>query len=148
MNKYITLGIAFVLLIAGGVAFRSFSGDEGKPMSTGVVKEITLVAVKDQWRFEPDDIEVNQGDKVVLTIINEDIYDHGIAIDAFGVSERIPALGTIEIDFVATQPGEFPFYCSVPCGKCEEKSCEINGVRRGHIDQVGKLHVKSMMTTE
>ena len=148
MNKYIILGIVLVALIGAGIAFRYFSGDERKPLDTGIVREITITTKKDQWKFEPDDITVNQGDKIVLTIINEDIYDHGIAIDAFGVSERIPALGTIKVSFVATQPGEFPFYCSVPCGECEKKSCEINGARRGHIDQVGKLHVKSMTTTE
>lgn len=143
MNKYITLGIVLVALIGGGIAFRSFSGDEGKPVSTGVVKEITLTAVKDAWRFEPDDIEVNQGDRVVLTIVNQDDYDHGIAIDAFGVSQRIPALGTITVDFVATQPGEFPFYCSVPCG-----DGTVDGHDRGHIDQVGKLRIKSLIETQ
>lgn len=143
MNKYITLGIVLIALVGGGIAFRSFSGDEGKPMNTGAVKEITLVAVKDQWRFEPDNIEVNQGDRVILTIINEDNYDHGIAIDSFGVSERIPALGTITVDFVATQPGEFPFYCSVPCG-----DGTVEGKPRGHIDQVGKLHIKSLVETQ
>ena len=143
MNKYITLGIVLVLLIGGGVALRFFSGDEGKPLDTGIVRELTLTAKKDQWKFEPDDITVNQGDRVILTIVNEDDYDHGIAIDAFGVSERIPALGTITVQFVATQPGEFPFYCSVPCG-----DGEVDGHARGHIDQVGKLHIKSFVETQ
>lgn len=143
MNKYIILGIVLVALIGGGIAFRYFSGSEGKPVSTGVVREITLVAVKDQWRFDPSDIEANQGDKIVLTVINEDNYDHGIAIDAFGVSQRIPALGTIKIEFVATQPGEFPFYCSVPCG-----SGVVDDHPRGHFDQVGKLHIKSLVETQ
>ncbi|MDO8572556.1 MAG: cupredoxin domain-containing protein [bacterium] len=142
MNKYITLGIVLVVLIGAGVAFRFFSGDERKPLDTGIVREFTLTAKKDEWKFEPDDITVNQGDKVMLKIVNEDSYDHGIAIDAFGVSERIPALSTINIQFVATQPGEFPFYCSVPCG-----DGEVNGHARGHIDQVGKLHIKSLMET-
>lgn len=142
------MGIVLVALIGGGVAFRSFSGDEGKPVDTGTVREFTVTAVKDQWSFSPDIINVDQGDKIILTIVNEDKYDHGIAIDAFGVSQRIPALGTIKIEFVATQPGEFPFYCSVPCGECEENLCELNGVRRGHFDQVGKLYVKSASTTQ
>lgn len=142
MNKYITLGIVLVVLIGAGVAFRFFSGDERKPLDTGIVREFTLTAKKDEWKFEPDDITVNQGDKVMLKIVNEDSYDHGIAIDAFGVSERIPALSTINIQFVATQPGEFPFYCSVPCG-----DGEVNGHARGHIDQVGKLHIKSFVET-
>lgn len=143
MNKYITLVIVLVALIGGGIAYRSFSGDERKPVNTGAIKEITLTAVKDEWRFEPDDIEVNQGDRVILTIVNQDNYDHGIAIDAFGVSQRIPALKTIKVDFVATQPGEFPFYCSVPCG-----DGTVEGKPRGHFDQVGKLRIKSLVETQ
>lgn len=143
MNKYITIGIALVLIVAFGVAFRTFSDTEGKPVETGAVKEITLTALEDQWKFDPEDIEVNQGDKVVLTIVNQDDYDHGIAIDAFGVSQRIPARGTIRVEFVATQPGEFPFYCSVPCG-----DGEVDGHARGHFDQTGKLRVRSLVETQ
>ena len=70
MNKYIILGIVLVALIGAGIAFRYFSGDERKPLDTGIVREITITTKKDQWKFEPDDITVNQGDKIVLTIIN------------------------------------------------------------------------------
>ncbi len=136
MNKYITLGIVLLVLIAGGIGFRYFSGSAGRPLDTGVVREFTVTAKKDQWKFEPDVIDVNQGDKVIITVVNEDGYDHGFAIDAFGISQRIPAKGTITIQFVATQPGDFQFYCSVPCG-----SGVVDGKERGHFDQIGKLHV-------
>ncbi|MBI5817216.1 MAG: cupredoxin domain-containing protein [Candidatus Yonathbacteria bacterium] len=143
MNKYLILLIVLIALIGGGIAFRSFSGGEKKPVDTGIVREFTVTAKKDQWKFEPDVISVNQGDKVILTIVNEDDYDHGIAIDAFGVSQRIPAKGTIVIQFIATQPGDFPFYCSVPCG-----SGVVEGKPRGHFDQVGTLHIKSASVTQ
>ncbi len=136
MNKYITLGIVLLVLIAGGIGFRYFSGSAGRPLDTGVVREFTVTAKKDQWKFEPEVIDVNQGDKVIITVVNEDSYDHGFSIDAFGISQRIPAKGTIVIQFVATQPGDFEFYCSVPCG-----SGIVDGKERGHFDQIGKLHV-------
>lgn len=143
MNKYIILGIVLVVLIAGGVGFRYMSGTKRTPVDTGVIREFTVTAKKDQWKFEPDVIDVNQGDKIILTIINEDKYDHGIAIDAFGVSQRIPALGTIKVEFVATQPGDFQYYCSVPCN-----SGIVDGKERGHFDQVGNLHVKARINTQ
>ena len=87
---------------------------------------------------ESDSVNANQGDTVKMTIVNEDEYDHGIAIDAFGISQRVPAKGTINLQFVATQPGEFPYYCSVPCGEGE-----VDGVKRGHFDQVGRMKVKA-----
>ncbi len=130
------------MIIIGGVVYRVFLLPEGSaPVVTGKVREITITATKDRWSFEPEIIEAERGDKIVATIVNEDNYDHGIAIDAFGVSQRMPANGTIKIEFVVTQEGEFPFYCSVPCGEGE-----VDGEKRGHFDMVGKLHVRSIIS--
>ena len=140
MNKYIIISVVLILIIGGGFGYaKFFKPESSKPVDTGIVKEFTIVARKSQWRFDPDSIEVNQGDHVNLTIINEDNYDHGIAIDAFGVSQRMPANGTIKVEFVVTQEGDFPFYCSVPCGEGM-----VDGKKRGHFDMVGKLHVRGL----
>ena len=142
MNKYFIIGIIVVLLIGGGIFYRTFLlSEEDKPVTTGVVREITVAAKKDQWRFEPEVIEMNQGDKVAMTLINEDSYDHGIGIDAFGISQRMPANSTIKVEFVVTKAGEFPFYCSVPCGEGI-----VDGVKRTHFDMIGKLHVRSLIS--
>ena len=142
MNKYFWVGIIVVLAIAGGIFYRTFLlAEEDKPVTTGVVREITVAAKKDQWRFEPEVIEVDQGDKIVMTLINEDTYDHGIGIDAFGISQRMPANSTIKVEFVVTQAGEFPFYCSVPCGEGH-----VDGVKRTHFDMIGKLHVRDIFS--
>ena len=141
MNKYVWLVIIGVLIIGGGIVYRlAFLGSEDKPVSTGVVKEITVVAKKDEWRFLPEEIEINRGDKVIMTVNNEDSYDHGIAIDALGVSQRMPASSTIRVEFVATQAGDFPFYCSVPCGEGL-----VNGVKRTHFDMIGRIKVKDII---
>lgn len=105
-----------------------------------MVKSVTLVMEKNAWNFKPDLVELEQGDKVILTVINQDDFDHGIAIDAFGVSQRVPAGGTITAEFVVTQRGDFPFYCSVPCG-----SGVVAGKERGHFDQYGTLRVSSLV---
>lgn len=108
-----------------------------KPIVSGKEREITIIARRDQWLFEPEDIEAEQGDAIIATIINEDNYDHGIAIDAFGVSQRMPANSVIKTRFIVTQAGDFPFYCSVPCGEGL-----VYGKKRGHFDMVGKIHVR------
>jgi heme/copper-type cytochrome/quinol oxidase subunit 2 len=142
MNKYFIVGIVVVLAIVGGIVYRTFLlAEEDRPITTGVVREITVAAKKDQWRFIPETIEANQGDKIVMTLINEDSYDHGIGIDAFGISQRMPANSTIVVEFVVTKAGEFPFYCSVPCGEGE-----VDGVKRTHFDMIGTLHVKSLIS--
>lgn len=143
MNKYIILIGVAVVIIAGGIFYRVFLLPEASvPVVTGKVREMTIVARRDTWAFEPEIIEAERGDKIIATIINEDNYDHGIAIDAFGVSQRMPANGTIKVDFVVTQEGDFPFYCSVPCGEGE-----VDGQKRGHFDMVGKIHVRSIIST-
>lgn len=142
MNKYfILIGIG-ILILGGGIAYRLFLLPESAvPVTTGKVREIAIIAKKDTWSFTPEIVDAVRGDKIVATVINEDNYDHGIALDAFGVSQRMPANGTIKIEFVVTQEGDFPFYCSVPCGEGE-----VNGVKRGHFDMVGKIHVRSIIS--
>lgn len=141
MNKYILLVILGLLIIGGGIIYRVFLLPKSSvPVTTGKVREITIIAKKNEWRFVPEDFEVERGDKIIATVINEDDYDHGIAIDAFGVSQRMPAKSTIKVEFVVTQEGDFPFYCSVPCGEGE-----VDGKHRTHFDMIGKLHVKDVV---
>ena len=140
MNKYLILIIVAVVLIGGGIGYRAFLLPKSSvPVTTGNVREITVTSQKDKWNFNPELIEVDRGDTVRLTVINEDNYDHGIAIDAFGISQRMPANSTIHIEFVVTQEGDFPYYCSVPCG-----DGIVDGKKRGHFDMVGRIHVRGI----
>lgn len=142
MNKYLWLIIVAVVVVGGGILYSVFLRPESSaPVTTGVTREITVVAKQNTWSFVPEVIEVNRGDKIIMTVVNEDDYDHGIAIDAFGVSQRMPANGTITLSFVATQEGDFPFYCSVPCG-----DGVVDGEKRGHFDMIGKLNVRSLIS--
>lgn len=137
MNKYVTILIVLAVILGAGIAYKQFGGKAELEL-TGETKEFTIYNRENRWSFDPDTITVNEGDKVKLTLINQDDYDHGIAIDQFGVSQRIPAKGTITLEFVASTPGEWPYYCSVSCN-----SGIVDGKPRGHFDQIGKLFVKS-----
>ncbi|TSC75760.1 MAG: Uncharacterized protein G01um101430_254 [Parcubacteria group bacterium Gr01-1014_30] len=142
MNKYIILIAVIVLIVIAGALYRAYLLPEAaKPVATGVERQITISAKKNQWRFEPEVIEVDRGDKIILTMVNEDDYDHGIAIDAYGISQRMPANSTIKVEFIATQAGDFPFFCSVPCGEGI-----VDGAKRTHFDMIGKLHVKDLIS--
>jgi len=139
MNKYFILLGVLILLILGGLLFRGFNASE--QIETGVVRELTIVASSLRWEFNPDYIEADQGDRLKITLVNEDAFDHGFGLDAYGISQRMPANSTIVVDFVVTRAGDFPFYCSVSCGEGV-----VDGTPRGHFDQVGKLHVRSAET--
>lgn len=146
MNKYLVMLIVLAVVIGAGIAYRIFrlSDEANRPVETGVLREITIRIPKDTWTFDPESIEVNQGDRVKLTFINEDDYDHGVGIDAYGVSQRIPARATLPIpEFVVTKSGDFQFYCSVSCNEGIAASGKYQGQKRGHFDQIGVLHVKA-----
>lgn len=149
MNKFVLMLIALIVIILAGVGYRTFFlSAKDRPVDTGNVKSITVRIPKNTWAFEPDQIEVKRGDTVKLTFINEDDYDHGVGIDAYGVAQRIPARATLEIpSFVATKSGDFQFYCSVSCGDSStlEQGVVQSGIhkgeKRGHFDQTGLLKV-------
>lgn len=144
MNKYLIIGILVLAVLGGGGLYRAYLLPESsKPVSTGKVREVTVVAEKNEWRFTPEDIEIERGDLVKMTAINEDEYDHGIAIDAFGISQRMPANSTINFEFVATQAGDFQYYCSVPCGEGDTPTGH-----RTHFDMIGTITVKDVVKTE
>lgn len=142
MNKYFIIAGIVVLILVGGVIYRVFLiSDESRPVVTGVIREVTVTTGVDQWKFFPEFLEVDQGDKIIMTLINEDSYDHGIGIDAFGVSQRMPANSTIKVEFVVTRAGDFPFFCSVPCGEGN-----VGGEKRTHFDMISNIHVKSIIS--
>lgn len=154
MNKFLIIGIVLVGIVVAGVLYKEFVGSSEAPIETGVVRDITVISKRLEWRFEPEAIEVDRGDRVRLTVINEDNFDHGVAIDAFGISQRLPANATIDIEFVATKSGEFPFYCSVSCSASDNPSFGLQdglvetgpyaGTLRGHFEHIGKFIVKAL----
>lgn len=151
MNKYVIIGVVLAVILVGGALYSSTSDRFVCEPSMGQDREFTVVSKKLEWAFEPENITVDQCDRVKVTVINEDNFDHGFAIDAFGISQRLPANGTIEVDFVATKSGTFPFYCSVSCSS--SKAGQFNlpdgvvqtgkyaGEERDHFDHIGQFLV-------
>ena len=62
------------------------------------------------------DLVVNLGDTVRITVINGDPALHDLKIDEFGVNtgELIQDEQTVTVEFIANQPGNFDYYCSIP----------------------------------
>jgi cytochrome c oxidase subunit 2 len=69
-----------------------------------------------RYRFEPDRIEVAQGEVVELVVRSADT-DHGLAIKAFKVKVKVPKSGEpVGVSFVASRAGTFRIECSEYCG--------------------------------
>lgn len=62
------------------------------------------------------ELVVNAGDTVRLTVINGDPLLHDLKIDEFGVytGEMLEDEQTVTLEFVASQPGSYTYYCTVP----------------------------------
>lgn len=153
MNKYIIIGIVLVVIVGAGAIFSAKTDTDNCTPDMGVARDITVVSRKLEWRFDPEVITVNKCDRVHLRVSNEDNFDHGVAIDALGISQRLPANGTIDINFVASKSGEFPFYCSVSCSDSKStgnlkdgvvQTGPYTGIFRGHFDHLGKFIVNTI----
>lgn len=77
------------------------------------VKEFKIEAF--QFGFDPNTIEVNQGDKVRFIAWSRDV-PHGLTIREFEVKMNLQDSNPQTVEFVADKKGTFTFFCSVPCG--------------------------------
>jgi len=81
------------------------------PAPSPTVKSFTVEAYN--YGFSLSEIEVNEGDTVRITLRSSD-STHDWVIDEFDVATRFTPPGETDvIEFVATQAGEFIFYCSI-----------------------------------
>lgn len=117
---FLYAGIAVLL---GGV----LAGAAQTPASQRVVREIHMTAKR--FQFDPSVIVVHKGDRVKLIITAVD-HDHGIALPAFGIKQKLKKGVAVTIVFDANKTGVFPFHCSVFCGL-------------GHRRMKGQLVVKA-----
>lgn len=103
--------IVGIALLTGGACL--LAGSALSPLlaqDTPNRREITLVAR--DFRFSPSRIEVSQDDLVTLTVRSEDVA-YGITIDEYRVAKRIPAGGSVTVEFRADRPGTLPFYSNL-----------------------------------
>ena len=113
---------------SGQVRATIVVGDTGDSVVSdkGSLKEFEMVAK--QFEFMPEAVEVNQGDRVKITLTSADVI-HGFAINEYSINERVvPGQPTV-VEFTADKKGTFTFYCSVMCGS-------------GHRNMRGTLIVK------
>lgn len=101
---FICAGIALLLCGIRAQAQASVQGN---------TREIQITAK--EFEFTPNVIEVRKGDHVKLTITATD-RDHGIALPAFRIKQRLKKGVPTVIEFDANKVGTFPFHCSVFCG--------------------------------
>ena len=101
-------GIGVVALLAVSNAGCGKNA-EGAP----TVQAIEVTAKK--FEFSPNPIRVKKGQPVKLTITATD-RDHGFAIDAFNINQKLKQGEPTVIEFTPDKTGDFPFRCVLFCG--------------------------------
>ena len=81
----------------------------------GVPASRTITLGARQFEFAPSRIEVNQGDRVIITLQADDVV-HGFYLDGYGIQQRVTPGIAQRIEFVADRAGTFRYRCSVTCG--------------------------------
>lgn len=84
---------------------------DDEAMAISEIKVINMTG--DNFRFDPDEIRVKEGDKVRVVLTSVDM-PHDFNVDELLVDGSIGQAGeTTQVEFTATKIGEFEFYCSV-----------------------------------
>ena len=89
---------------------------KGSIERNGNTVEVFMTAIRSH--YEPEIVEVNKGDRVILNLTNlERTYDatHGFALPGYNITSSIEAGETVTLDFVADKEGVYSFYCTEFC---------------------------------
>lgn len=117
----IIIGVVVLLVAIGFLFFNGNAKNTGQATAdTNPKVEFAVNAFR--FGYAPDVISVKQGDAVKISITNVDV-PHGIRIPDLGLS------GTDTLEFTAETPGEYTWYCYIPCGS-------------GHNKMQGKIIIK------
>ncbi|HEY6506513.1 MAG TPA: cupredoxin domain-containing protein, partial [Vicinamibacterales bacterium] len=98
------LGIGIGLALAAGLA-RPAAQDQAPER-----RDLTITAR--DFRFAPSRIEVGRDDLLRLTVKSEDVA-YGFTIDEYRVAKRVPAGGSVVLEFRADREGTFAFYSNL-----------------------------------
>ncbi|HTY54552.1 MAG TPA: cupredoxin domain-containing protein [Candidatus Binataceae bacterium] len=117
MPKPKTRNLLMVAAIAASLLLGAWPG-RTQEQGEANVKNFTLVSVMvDETKiWLPSSIIVEQGDHVKLTLKNMIPgagNQHGFALPGYGITEVITAGTPKTVEFVASKPGVFTYYCQL-----------------------------------
>lgn len=146
-SRVVVLGLAIAIVLTGLLLNSTSSTDEDRfprpdPGFTGSAdcisghfvanpsdETVIIYMSAFQWRYSYCSITVFQGQEVIFKLKSVDI-PHGIGIISIPeVDAFISPNAVSTVRFIASEKGEFEYFCTVFCGE-------------GHPGHVGKLIVK------
>ena len=128
--KKIILALYFILIVlVFGCTTKTTTSSPTSDASGTLENGVRIINVKAfRFDFEPNQVTVNEGEKVKLIITSTDVT-HGFALPDYDINVPLPAGKQTAIEFTADKQGSFTFFCSIYCGS-------------GHSSMKGTLAVK------
>jgi uncharacterized cupredoxin-like copper-binding protein len=113
-----TLGlVALVLISTLSAACTGTSAAGPADTKAGGATQPVEVKATDALKFEPATITVKSGTPVRLTLVNTGALEHDWVVDSLeGKRVEVDAQPktSASVEFTATAPGTYEFYCSIP----------------------------------
>ena len=78
----------------------------------GSVQQVITITMT-SFVFEPDSVTAKAGQTVRVRLDNPDSIPHAFDIPELGVGLAIIPEAAIEIEFVATEPGTYVYFCGI-----------------------------------
>ncbi len=111
MGKYLLLGCMAIALAGCARPERTVTA----PPGTG---EKVIEMSAGSFYFNPNVIEAQQGDQLLLLIENISAFEHNITIVSpsgeIVAARDLPAGRTVPVKLTLTESGEYPFHCEKP----------------------------------
>ncbi len=85
------------------------------PFTSPAVGERVVRLTARQFAFDPPQVEVAQGERVVLELTSADVV-HGLYLDGYDIELKVDPGQRARASFIADQVGTFRMRCSVTCG--------------------------------
>lgn len=123
-NALPALVVAAVIGIGGFVFF----GPSEAPIVEQDGPQRSIMLHSSNWEFQPNIIRLKQGENVALHLMGIQ-GDHGLAIPALGINERMSEGSSLKVTVPTDKTGTFPFFCNVSCGP-------------GHADMEGTIIIE------
>lgn len=107
----VRIGLILILSLVAFIALNSIVS--AVTAGSGDVKEFNIRAA--QFFYDPNVIEVNKGDRVILHLQSLDV-SHGLYLDGYSLKTQAAPGEEATLQFVADKAGKFRYRCSVTCG--------------------------------
>ncbi len=100
---------------------KEISGTETLQLSGNLIDGVRVVEVEAyKFGFSPENIVVQQGEKVKIVLSTKDVT-HGILASDLNINVKVMPGQEAVAEFTADSKGIFPFRCNVYCGSGHSK---------------------------